>query len=858
MEELQILLVEDNPADAELISRLLAKAGLSFAIRRVASESGFRRELVAGTPDVILSDYQLPAFDGLSALNIARTLAPDIPFIFVSGTISDERATRALQEGAIDYIVKDRPARLPEAVRRAITERRYGAQRRDMQAALRQSEQRYHLSALAALDVIWDYDLSRNRVLFNEAMNTVWGYDLQDEVEIEWWSSRIHPDDVERVLGEMERVLDSDGDRVTVEYRFRRADGTYGHVFDRGVVVRGAGGKPLRLFGAFQDFTERKTAEERASGAERLARLGHWTQDFATGASAWSDETYRILGVPLDTPPSYERFADAIHPDDRDAAVAAMMARAPSLECRIVRPDGEIRVIHGRIGDVTEGKVVGTIQDITERAEAERTIRSLSKQNELILQHAVEGIIGVDAQGKLTFVNRAAIALAGWPEGELLPGVLSHSVIHADGLCADCGIVETLTDGDQRAGEDVLRRRDGELRDIEYSCAAIRDDDGRITGAVVTFRDVTSRKRLERQLDQVRRVSSLGRIAATIAHEFNNVLMGISPFVEVIRRRAGADEKLKDAAGHILSSVARGRKITEEILRTTQDRQPSLVSLDVREWLTRISSQMAGVAGEGVSVGITLAGEAPFFGRFDPEQMAQVLLNLAANARDAMNGAGTLTIEAAPDETSPSVRIAVTDTGSGIPANILPHIFEPLFTTKSKGTGLGLAVAQQMVVRNGGAISVASAVGAGTRFEITLPKGEPPRTELDPPPAPEAGVPVRRLLLVEDEPAVAAGLSALLALDEIDVCVVDTGAAALDAIRSFAPQAVVLDVTLPDADGGEVHDRIAERWPDLPVIFSTGNGDATRLARQLSRPRVRFLRKPYDAKTLLQTLWSIV
>lgn len=855
MDEMQILLVEDNPADAELISRVLTRAGLAFAIRRVTSESSFRRELVARTPDVILSDYHLPSFDGVTALNIARTLAPDVPFIFVSGTISDERATRALQEGAIDFIVKDRPARLAEAVRRAITERRDRARRRDMQAALRLSEQRFHLAALATLDVIWDYDVAHQRVVFNDAINTLWGYDLDGEVDYDWWLSRIHPDDLDGLVASLQRLMASPADRWSSEYRFRRADGMYRNVLDRGLVVRGDGGKPVRMIGAMQDFTEREAAEQRATGAERLARLGRWTRDLSTGRCTWSDETYGILGLPRDTPPTMERFIDAIHPDDRDAAVAAMHAAAP-IECRIVRPDGAVRVIHGRIGEVTDGKLVGTMQDITERAEAERTIRSLSKQNELILQHAAEGIVGVDAEGKLTFVNRAAVALAGWPEGELLPGVLSHSVIHADRACTDCGIVKTLGDGEQRMGEDVLRRRDGERLDIEYSCAAIRNE-GRITGAVVTFRDVTSRKRLERQLDQVRRVSSLGRIAATIAHEFNNVLMGISPFVEVIRRRAGTDEQLKDAAGHILTSVARGRKITEEILRTTQDRQPAAVSVEMREWLPRIASEVEALAGEGVSLVTTISDE-PFFARFDPEQIAQVLLNLAANARDAMNGTGTLTIEASPDEPSRSVHIAVCDTGIGIPAGVLPHIFEPLFTTKSKGTGLGLAVAQQMVVRNGGAISVASRVGAGTRFEITLPMGEPPRKTVVAPAIHGDAVPVRRLLVVDDEPAVAAGLTALLALDDVDVYAVGSGAATLDAIRSFAPEAVVLDVSLPDADGGEVYDRIAEHWPDLPVIFSTGNGDATRLSRQLARPRVRFLRKPYDAKALLEALRSIV
>ncbi|HEX2123218.1 MAG TPA: PAS domain-containing protein, partial [Thermoanaerobaculia bacterium] len=530
MEDIQILLVEDNPADAELISRLLTKAGLSFTIRRVSSESSFRRELVAGSPDIILSDYQLPAFDGISALAIARTLAPEVPFIFVSGAISDERATRALQEGAIDYIVKDRPTRLPEAVRRAIAERRDGAERRGIQAALRLSEQRFHLAALATLDVIWDYDVRQNRVLFNDAVNTLWGYELDGEVDFDWWLSRIHPDDAENVVAGVQRVMESRAERWTSEYRFRRADGTYGNVLDRGLVARGEGGRAVRMIGAMQDFTERKAAELRAAGAERLAHLGYWTHDFNTGHTTWSHETYRILGLPPATTPTFEGFAAAIHPEDRDAAVADMLGKASSVECRVVRPDGEIRVVHARLGDAAEGKLVGTIQDITDRAEAERTIRSLSRQNELILQHAAEGIIGVDPAGKLTFVNRAAVTLAGWPDGDLLPGVLSHSIIHADGICHDCGIEKTLADGELRAGEEILRRRDGELRDIEYSCTAIRDDEGRITGAVVTFRDVTSRKRLERQLDQVRRVSSLGRIAATIAHELNNVLMGISPF----------------------------------------------------------------------------------------------------------------------------------------------------------------------------------------------------------------------------------------------------------------------------------------------------------------------------------------
>lgn len=743
MDEIRILLVEDNPADAELVARLLTKAGLRFSLHRVSSESSFRRELVAGRPDIILADYELPSFDGITALAIARTLAPDVPFIFVSGAITDERATRALQEGAVDYIVKDRPARLPEAVRRAIAQCAEVSTRRDMQTALRLSEQRFHLAALATLDVIWDYDVVHERLWCNDAIETVWGYQLDGEVDPEWWRARVHPEDRERVRIGLRAAVASRVDRWSAEYRFRHASGTYGHVLDRGLIVR-EGDRAIRMIGAMQDLTERLTAERRAADAER--------------------------------------------------------------------------------------------------------------HNALILQHAAEGIIGVDARGMVTFANRAALALAGWSENDFTPGITPHAILHPDGSCSDCSIRKTLQDGELRTGEAILRRRDGELLDIELSCAAITGEGGTISDAVVTFRDVTARKRLERQLDQARRVTSLGRIAATIAHEFNNVLMGISPFVEVIQRRAVGDEKLRDAAGHILSCVARGRKITEEILRTTQDRQPALTSVNVPVWLTRLLSQVAAVAGDGVEL-VSRFGDVSLFARFDPEQIAQVILNLAANARDAMNGKGTLTVEADCEPGARTVRIVVTDTGCGIPPDILPNIFEPLFTTKSKGTGLGLAVAQQMVTRNGGSIAVESNVGEGTRFEITLPMSDPPHT-IAPEEQARTGAPVKRLLLVDDEPAVTAGLSALLALDDVAVCVVDRGAAVLDAIAQFQPNAVVLDVTLPDMDGGEVYDQIAQRWPDLPVVFSTGNGDEARLARQLSRPHVSFLRKPYDIRALFDVLGS--
>ena len=152
---IRVLHLEDNPVDADLIEKTLRRSRLDATITRVVSENAFRRELVSG-PDVILADQNLPSFDGMAALRIARDLAPDVPFIFVSGTIDEEAAAAALRDGATDYILKDRPARLPTAVERALAEREARRTRERVQESLRASEQRFYLAAEATRDVIWE------------------------------------------------------------------------------------------------------------------------------------------------------------------------------------------------------------------------------------------------------------------------------------------------------------------------------------------------------------------------------------------------------------------------------------------------------------------------------------------------------------------------------------------------------------------------------------------------------------------------------------------------------------------------------------------------------------------------------
>ncbi|HJT17338.1 MAG TPA: ATP-binding protein, partial [Thermoanaerobaculia bacterium] len=307
------------------------------------------------------------------------------------------------------------------------------------------------------------------------------------------------------------------------------------------------------------------------------------------------------------------------------------------------------------------------------------------------------------------------------------------------------------------------------------------------------------------------------------------------------------------AATQIIGSVTRGKRVTEEILRFTQPAEPAMQSIVLNDWLQQLLPEFNAVIDERIRI-VTELSPASVVVRCDSAQMQQVLSNLVVNARDAMPQGGTLTIRTGTS--NGMAMLSVRDTGQGMTPEILQSIFEPLFTTKRSGTGLGLAVAQQVITRHGGSIHAESTPGGGSEFEILLPVAtmaatakttSGPRTSR-----------VGSIVLVEDDPAIAAGTIALLSERGMRVDHVQRGAEAIDAIAQHRPAAVVLDVTLPDMSGFAVYDEVARRWPHLPVVFSTGHGDERSVSLETAMPdNVAFLRKPYDIERLLDALESL-
>ena len=522
--------------------------------------------------------------------------------------------------------------------------------------------------------------------------------------------------------------------------------------------------------------------------------------------------------------------------------------------------------------ELLEQQTAALIAEIAER----KRIKQEQARLVAIIESTPDFVAISDVNENVLYCNQAGLRMVGYEPGHDVSAwrIREHHPEWAAKPVLETGIPHAIEHGSW-TGETVFVRTDGREVPISQVILAHKGESGSVEYLSTIARDMTARheaeekqRRMEHRLEQVQRVDSLGRAAATIAHEFNNVLMGIQPFAEVISRRAGDDERISKAAEQISNSVRRGKRVTDDILRFTRPIEPHLEVIDMGKWVAQIEPELRSVAGSSVQITASVPGE-PLFACCDAAQMQQVIINLVINARDAMPSGGTITFSLAAStrednlfiglgEDERFVHLSVRDTGSGIPPEMLEQVFEPLFTRKRSGTGLGLAVARQVLTQHGGFIFAENAPGGGTAFHVFLPQADEAFSTAVAVAAEKTSGRIRRLLVVEDEVSVAAGLSSLLELEEIVVRVVEQGREVVRAIEEFAPDAVVLDLTLPDMDGREVFAQIAARWPDLPVVFSTGHGGEADLARELSRDHVGFLRKPYEVAALMAAIERVL
>jgi len=510
-------------------------------------------------------------------------------------------------------------------------------------------------------------------------------------------------------------------------------------------------------------------------------------------------------------------------------------------------------------------------RELTERIKAEDALRDSGEMFRALTENSPDVIMRFDRQCRHLYVNPAVVKLTGLSPESFIGKTHEELGFPLD-LCAlwKKGIEQVFSDGQGNRLE--FQMPNGLW--IDWQLAPELDSDGRVKAAITAARDITERRNaeekrlsLEEQLRQSQKMEAIGRLAGGIAHDFNNILTGIFGYAELLRANLEKNSPLTEYVREILQAGDRAMKLIQHLLAFSRKQIIAPRPIDLNDTIAKAKNMLMRIIGEDVELSFH-PGAAIGCIHADPNQIDQILINLCANARDAMPRGGQVfiltknvhlhaqTIETEePPVTGDYVLLTVRDTGTGIDAKTREHIFEPFFTTKeqNKGTGLGLATVYGIVKQNGGAIAVDSAPEGGTTFRIYFPvhRGAIAKEETERRPSPIDGH--ETLLLVEDEDMVRTLAKKILERQGYTVLDVNEGERALELWRQHRTEIdlAIIDVIMPKMNGDELCRRLRQDNPNLKVLFMSGYTQDIIDRDGRLEPDTFYLGKPFTIDSLM-------
>jgi two-component system cell cycle sensor histidine kinase/response regulator CckA len=605
--------------------------------------------------------------------------------------------------------------------------------------------------------------------------------------------------------------------------------------------------------------------DERLRQAIRVGNIGIFDHDHESDLIFWSLELRQIYGWDPEEPATLPKILSHVHLGDVPRVAAAVKGAhdpdgdgAFDIEHRIIDRGGRLRWVQMRSkthfslsGRRRPIRTIGAVQDVTHRRSAEDRLRVL----DTVLSSSAQAIAIADPSGALTFANAAVRRLWGYSDRDDLTGRSLFDLWKTVDEPA-LALAQIRDRGIQKV-EMPATRVDGSRFYLGITAEAVCDAKGALTQVLVTFSDVTDRKRLEDQLLQAQKMESIGRLAGGIAHDFNNLLTVISSGLDLGLAPLALDHPSRPHLVEVVDAAQSAAALTRHLLAFSRREIIAPKVLDLNDVIRRAEKMVLRLIGEDVELQVVCAGRVPPIS-FDPGQVEQILVNLAANARDAMPAGGLLKVETSSvrldDGSGTYAVLAVSDTGVGITDDVRPHLFEPFFTTKGpgQGTGLGLAMVYGAVQQNGGRIEVVSEPSQGTTFKILLPAAD------GVPEQPGACAPASdgsrraRIVLVEDDPRVRRVASHSLTSLGHDVHTFESGADALRALASLrpVPELLITDVIMPGMNGRVLAERAAAVLPGLRVLLVSGYAEDLIVERGTLRHGIEFLAKPYSVEQL--------
>ena len=762
---LTALIVEGNPLQSEVLRQAFEAQRYIVHVAKTGEQGRFLFK--TSVPQVVILDDRLPDTMGIELLcEFKQQEAPTV-IIMMTRNPTPGLALEFIQKGADAYVHKPfEPAYLVELCEKARRERSLLWVRDLLEIrtkGLRESEARYALAVGGANDGLWDWNLETDELYCSARTMTMIGMGEQEaSFPRSTWLERIHPEDRDQAVAEIESHLRGFTAYYRAEYRVRHVGGSYIWILDRGMAPRNGNLKPMRMAGSHTDITKRRQVEA----------------------------SHRMLTTAI--------------------------------------------------------------------------------------EQSAEAIMITDPVGAIEYVNPAFEQITGYSRPEVLGQ--TPRLLKSGKQQESCyrEMWERLTRGKVWRGRLENRCKDGTFVEVEETISPIQDAVGCTVNYVAVMRDVTREARLEAQLRQAQKMEAVGELAAGVGHDFNNLLAGIMGSASLLKMGAEPSDSVFRAADLIQQAADRAARLTSQLLGFARRGKHQNVAVDLHHAIREAVAFLSRTIDKRITITSKLQAEqATVMG--DPDQIQQILLNIAINARDAMADGGRLHFEtdvvaldveycrwhmgAVPGF---YVMVTITDTGHGIPREIQDRIFEPFFTTKEpgKGTGLGLAMIYGIIKNHGGSIRLYSEIGHGTTFKVYLPLAADAATLHRPtdtkPLEPVAGQ--GRILVVDDDFLVREASIGLLRRLGYEVVAVEDGEQAVAYYREHGSEIdlVILDLVMPRLGGRETFHALKAINPSVKVVLSTGYGHNEAVQALLNAGVSGFVPKPYHLRTLSEMLVRVL
>jgi PAS domain S-box-containing protein len=738
----------------------------------------------------------------------------------------------------------------------------------------------------------WEHNLETNQVFWSDELFRLLGLDPEkDDADFDIFFSMVHPDDQQRLKKAVEETLQKQTP-FNIEYRFVLRDGTTRIIHAQAELLPDSSGKPVILSGTGQDITERRQAENaliesegRLRESQEVAKIGSWSLDMVNDVLEWSRETYRRFEKdPAMFKPTTEYFLSRVHPDDREGirkAIEDSLAHdAPyHIQPRIRNEDGRDWVLEGfgRVERDAEGQPVrfaGTAQDITERKLVEDKLRESEEYIRNILDTVDEGFIVVDRDYRIMTANKAYCRQVSLPCEEVV-GSHCYGVSHlSERPCfeagEECPVRDVFATGEPHTAVHKHLNRDGEILFVEVKAFPNKNESGDVASVIEMISNITERHLLEEERLKTQKLESIGTLAGGIAHDFNNLLQGVFSHISMARMSIDRKEESMDMLNRAEEALHQTVSLTNQLLTFAKGGKPvkeHVSVLPVVENATRFA-----LSGSSCDYEILPQGDL-WQVSGDAGQIGQVIQNIALNADQSMPQGGriSVTVSNVPaDRKRPAalkngdyVLISIRDSGSGVPEESRERIFDPYFTTKEKGSGLGLATSHSIIRNHDGIIDVESRPGEGATFTIYLPavheKIEEPAEASAPAEARSA-----KVLVMDDEEMIRKITVKLVRALGHECEFAEKGESAVAMFKAARDEGrpfdlVLLDLTIRGGMGGvETVRELLAIDPEVKAIVSTGYSDDAALSNYRSQGFRMFLKKPYNVEELRDVINSLL